>query len=90
MSPFYRKLSLTICNSVGVKGGPLYDTTRAWFNLLRFIVGNMKKGYSDEGGDILADQSSDKSDNEEIDTDENGASLHERMVTPEKVSSDSY
>ena len=28
----------------GVKGGPLYNTTRAWFNLLRFIVGNMKNG----------------------------------------------
>ena len=68
----------------GVKGGPLYDTTRAWFNLLRFIVGNMKNGYVDEGGFIFADLSSDKSDTEEID-DENGASLHERLVTPERV-----
>ena len=71
-------------NFSGVKGGPLYDTTRAWFNLLRFIVGNMKNGYLDEGGFIFADQSSDKSDTEEID-DENAASFHERLVTPEKV-----
>ena len=68
----------------GVKGGPLYDTTRAWFNLLRFIVVNMKNGYVDEGGFIFADLSSDKSDTEEID-EENGASLHERLVTPERV-----
>ena len=68
----------------GVKGGPLYDTTRAWFNLLRFIVAHMKNGYLDEGGFIFADLSSDKSDTEDID-DENGASLHERLVTPEKV-----
>jgi hypothetical protein len=44
----------------------------------------MKNGYVDEGGFIFADLSSDKSDTEEID-DENGASLHERLVTPERV-----
>ena len=44
----------------------------------------MKNGYLDEGGFIFADQSSDKSDTEEID-DENTASFHERLVTPEKV-----
>ena len=44
----------------------------------------MKNGYLDEGGFIFADQSSDKSDTEEID-DENAASFHERLVTPEKV-----
>ena len=68
----------------GVKRGPLYYTTQAWFNLLRFIVGNMKNGYLDEGGFIFDNLSSNKSDTEEND-DANGASLHEKLVTPEKV-----
>ena len=29
----------------GIKGGPLFDTTKAWFNLLRLIVAAMKRGY---------------------------------------------
>ena len=46
----------------GVKGGPLYETTKAWFNLLKFIVGEMKKGYTE---DLLnLDAVSERSDNE--------------------------
>ena len=68
----------------GVKGGPLYDNTQAWFILLRFIVGNMKNGYVDEGGYIFAGLSSGKSDTKE-NIDANDVSLHEKLVTPERV-----
>ena len=44
----------------------------------------MKNGYLDEGGFIFDNLSSDKSDTEEND-DANGATLHEKLVTPEKV-----
>ncbi len=30
----------------GIKGGPLFDTTKAWFNFLRLIVAAMKRGYA--------------------------------------------
>ncbi len=29
----------------GIKGGPLFDMTRAWFNFLRLLVAAMKRGY---------------------------------------------
>jgi len=29
----------------GIKGGPLFDTTKAWFNFIRLIVAAMKRGY---------------------------------------------
>ena len=45
-----------------MKGGPLYETTKAWFNLLRFIVGEMKKGYNEEFSNF--DLASERSDNE--------------------------
>ena len=44
----------------------------------------MKNGYIDEGGLIFADLSSGKSDTEEND-DKNDVSLHEKLVTPERV-----
>ena len=47
----------------GVKGGPLSETTKAWFCLLRFIVSSMKKGYIDD----VQDTSQDISDEEEDD-----------------------
>ena len=75
---------LFLLSFAGVKGGPLYGTTQAWFILLWFIVGNMKNGYVDDGGLIFADLSSGKSDTEEND-DKNDVSLHEKSVTPEKV-----
>ena len=31
----------------GVRGGPLFETTRAWFNFLRTIVSVMKRGYEE-------------------------------------------
>lgn len=34
----------------GVKGGPLFDLTRAWLHFLRYIVAVMKLGYEDGGG----------------------------------------
>ena len=37
---------------LGVRGGPLFDTTRAWFNFLRVIVSIMKRGY-DEPQDVV-------------------------------------
>ena len=29
----------------GIKGGPLFDMTKAWFNFLRLLVAAMKRGY---------------------------------------------
>ena len=37
---------------LGVRGGPLFETTRAWFNFLRVIVSVMKRGY-DEPQDVV-------------------------------------
>ncbi len=37
-----------ISYATGVKGGPLFETTRAWVNLLRYIVTTMKRGYVDD------------------------------------------
>ena len=57
---FHTPFNLT--NFSGVKGGPLHETTKAWFNLLRFIVGEMKKGYSNDLSNL--DATSERSDNE--------------------------
>jgi len=46
-------LALVYCSAVravvagqGVRGGPLFDTTRAWFHFLRAMVSVMKRGYN--------------------------------------------
>ena len=38
----------------GVKEGPLYDSSGAWFNLARFIVDNMKNSQVDKCKFIFA------------------------------------
>ena len=38
---------LSFFHLTGVRGGPLFDTTRAWFNFLRIIVSIMKRGYEE-------------------------------------------
>ena len=39
---------------LGVRGGPLFETTRAWFNFLRILVSIMKRGY-EEPQEIIED-----------------------------------
>lgn len=63
--------SVLIVFPTGVKGGPLSDTTRAWFCLLKFIVMNMKSGYVDE------EDPSEPCDAEEL------VETHEHLATSE-------
>jgi len=56
-------LALVYCSAVravvagqGVRGGPLFDTTRAWFHFLRAIVSVMKRGYSNCHSEIITDE----------------------------------
>lgn len=55
-------LALVYCSAVravvagqGVRGGPLFDTTRAWFHFLRAIVSVMKRGYKGVHAEIIVD-----------------------------------
>ena len=53
----------------GIKGGPLFDTTKAWFNFLRLIVAAMKRGYA-----VTAPATPDSSDAENgANSDDDGA-----------------
>ena len=49
-------LNLNASWNLGVRGGPLFDTTRAWFHFLRAIVSVMKRGYSNCHSEIITDE----------------------------------